>query len=71
MHECLLWENGINSNKIYQERHEQICVMKKANRLYIYKGYNEIKEGHPIKFEYNWIKELKQICIKFKSNLDY
>ena len=50
MHECLLWENKINSNKIYQERHEKIYVMKKANRLYIYMGHNEVKEGHLIKF---------------------
>ena len=50
MHECLLWENRINSNKIYQERHEKIYVMKKANRLYTYKGHNEVKDGHLIKF---------------------
>jgi len=24
--------------------------MKKANRLYIYKGHDEVKEGHLIKF---------------------
>ena len=38
MHECLLWENKINSNKIYQERHEKIYVMKKVERYL--KGYN-------------------------------
>ena len=50
MHEFLLWDNRINSNKIYWERHEQVYVMKKANRLYIYMGHNEVKEGHLIKF---------------------
>ena len=26
---------------------EQICAKKKINRLYFYKGHNEVKEGQP------------------------
>ena len=42
-----LHKNGIDSSKIYQQRHERICVTKKVNGLNFDKGHNEIKEGQP------------------------
>ena len=36
-----------NSSKIYREMHKQIYVNKKADGLYFYEGYNEIKEFQP------------------------
>ena len=41
------FKNGIDSSKIYQQRHERICVTKKVNGLNFDKGHNEIKEGQP------------------------
>ena len=30
----------------------------------------KLNKDNSIKFEFNWSKELKEICIKSKSNLD-
>ena len=44
-----------------QERHKQICVIKKANGLNFDNDHDEVKEGHSIKFESKWSKESKRM----------
>ena len=50
------------------ELNKEICVKKKANGLYFYKGHDEVKEGQPNQNKSNWSKESKEICTKSKSN---
>jgi hypothetical protein len=38
---------GINSTKLYKERHEQICLIKRFNGLNFVTCLNKTNEGQP------------------------
>ena len=40
-------EIGINSANFYQERREQICLIKRSNGINFVIGLNKAKEGLP------------------------
>ena len=63
-----IYINGIDSSKIYQERHKRICVTKKTNGLNFDKGHNEIKEGQPNLIWAQMSKESKEFRTESKSN---
>ena len=65
----LLKDIGINSTKLYKERQEQICLIKRFNRLNFVIGLNETKESWPNSFR-NQIEQgikgkLLKILVKF------